>query len=723
MNRDQHQNGSGFPRMHALALPQLIGGHDQEPAAAWPPSIIATFGQLLRFGLVGCLNTVIDLLVLNALFCLFPTRNVGLLLIENSLAYSVGAVNSFLLNKSWTFHFPRRAKSREVGRFALTTLAGVACNTLLLWLLGTLLHPVFVSAVLWANTAKSMAIGGTVLISYLGMRLWVFVRPAPAPMRFHHEQMSRKSPWLGLFSLSKGGVIMVTASSLRTSITALYRRANLAPAVLIIAGISFLAHVLVGNNDGYFRDELYFMAMSQHPAFGYTDVPPLVPWITQVPRFLTGNALWAIHVISALVCAGTIILTGLMARLLGGTKWVQGLAALGSATALILMAIGSIYTYDVFDEFWWTLAATVLILLLRDERPRLWLAFGLVAGLGLLTKETILFWGFALVVGLGLSSQRRLLFTRWTLFGGLVAFALFLPFLLWNAVNGWPSFQYWAGYSHSQLGSGTPLDFIGSQINGMNPISVLLWAAGLWYFFSARGARYRVFGWAFLLLFVLFAAIQGKSYFLAPAYPPLYAGGAMVVGAWRVRWRRWVAVYPVLLVLSAVLLAPAVMPILPPSVYLQIYGKSGSAGSQPEGASNGLPQFLADRVGWEQQVALIAQVYHGLPPDEQQVACIFTENYGEASALVEFGGRYHLPSPISGHNAFYLWGPQGCTGQILITINIDPQDAARGFNSVTLAARTSCENCVAFENNAPILILRQPKEPFAVLWAQAKHYD
>ena len=108
--------------------------------------------------------------------------------------------------------------------------------------------------------------------------------------------------------------------------------------MLIIAGISFLVHVLVGNNYGYFRDELYVMAMSQHPAFGYVDVPPLVPWITLIPRFLTGNALWAIHVISALVCAGTILLTGLMARLLGGTGWVQGLAALGSATALVLLA-------------------------------------------------------------------------------------------------------------------------------------------------------------------------------------------------------------------------------------------------------------------------------------------------------------------------------------------------------------------------------------------------
>ncbi len=525
-------------------------------------------------------------------------------------------------------------------------------------------------------------------------------------------------------SKSSKVVAMPAASSLRAGITNLYRRADLAPAVLIVAFISFLAHVLVGDNYGYFRDELYVLAMSQHPAFGYVDVPPLVPWITLIPRLLTGNALWAIHVISALVCAGTIILTGLMARLLGGTRWVQGLAALGSATALVLLANGSIYSYDVFDAFWWQLSATILIVLLRDEHPQRWLAFGLVAGLGLLTKETILFWGFALIVGLLLTPQRRLLFTRWTAFGGLIAFALFLPFLIWNAANGWASFQYWAGYSQNHSTGGTPLDFLTNQLLGMNPLSVLLWGAGLWYFFSARGARYRVFGWAYLILFVLFIAIQGKSYFLAPAYPPLYAGGAVLLGEWRVRWRRWVAAYPVVLAISGVLLAPAVMPVLSPAVYGHVYGKSGNAGSQQEaGDSYGLPQALADRFGWEEQVALIARVYHGLPRDEQRVACIATANYGEAGALVQFGGRYHLPPPISGHNAFYIWGPQGCTGQVVITINIAPQDAARWFSSVTLVARTSCDACVAFENHAPILILRQPKAPFAVMWALSKHYD
>jgi hypothetical protein len=128
---------------------------------------------------------------------------------------------------------------------------------------------------------------------------------------------------------------------LRISIADFPRHISVAPAVLIITGISFVAHVLVGTNYGYFRDELYLVAMSHHPGFGYVDLPPLVPWVTLIPRIVTGNALWALHVISALVCGVIILLTGLMARLLGGAGWVQGLAALGSATALVLLASGA----------------------------------------------------------------------------------------------------------------------------------------------------------------------------------------------------------------------------------------------------------------------------------------------------------------------------------------------------------------------------------------------
>jgi hypothetical protein len=226
------------------------------------------------------------------------------------------------------------------------------------------------------------------------------------------------------------------------------------------------------------------------------------------------------------------------------------------------------------------------------------------------------------------------------------------------------------------------------------------------------------------MLFVLFIVLQGKSYFLAPAYPALFAGGAVTFSRWYARRPRLLWAYIVLLVLVSLLLAPAAMPVLPPSVYAHVYGPSGNSGAQQQsGDAYGMPQSLADRFGWPEQVALIARVYDSLPPSEQRETCIFASNYGEAGALLAFGGRYHLPPTISGHNAFYIWGPAGCTGQVLITINVDPAVAAQAFGSVTLAARTSCKACVGFENNAPILILRQPKESFKQLWASAKMYE
>jgi Dolichyl-phosphate-mannose-protein mannosyltransferase len=509
------------------------------------------------------------------------------------------------------------------------------------------------------------------------------------------------------------------------SIATWIRRIPLAPSVLIIAGISFLIHVLVGNNYGYFRDELYFMAASHNPAFGYVDVPPFVPWITIILRVTTGNALWAIHIVSALVCAGTILLTGNMARLLGGKGWVQGLAALGTATALVLIGTGSIYAYDVFDEFWWALAANVLIVIVRDERPQRWLLFGLVAGLGLLTKETILFWGFALVVGLLLTPQRRLLLTRWTIFGGMIAFGLLIPFILWNVANHWASIEYWASYSKNHSSSGSPIDFLVSQILVMNPFSILLWGAGLWYVFSARGECYRVFGWAYIILFILFALLQSKSYFLSPAYLPLFACGALQIQSWGPRFRRIASAYPYVLALSGLLLAPGVIPLLPPPNYGPLYGSllGNSGAQQSAGDIHQLPQILADRFGWESQVAQIAQVYHRLPSEDQRIACIYTVNYGEGGALYQFGDRYHLPPPISGHNAFFTWGSHGCTGQVVVSIGITPQQAARWFNEVTLVATTSCDDCVQEEDNTPILVLRQPKVAFSIIWEQSKHLN
>lgn len=136
--------------------------------------------QVLRFGLVGGLNTIVDILILNMLLLVFPTTSTMTLLAYNALAFSVGAVNSFLLNKYWTFRHRQGTTLKELWRFTITTLCGIGWSSLVLWLASSILHPLAVNPTLWANTAKIVSVASSALLSYLGMRLWVFVRPSHA---------------------------------------------------------------------------------------------------------------------------------------------------------------------------------------------------------------------------------------------------------------------------------------------------------------------------------------------------------------------------------------------------------------------------------------------------------------------------------------------------------------------------------------------------------------
>lgn len=148
---------------------------DEQAQTNHKPGQKGLLGQLVRFGVVGGLNTLVDLMILNGLLWLFPTKSTFMLLAFSALAYGLGAINSFLLNKHWTFRHRQKTSGKELSRFALTTLGGIAWSTIILWLVSNALHPLLGNATLWANASKIVAIGGTALISYLGMRLWVFV--------------------------------------------------------------------------------------------------------------------------------------------------------------------------------------------------------------------------------------------------------------------------------------------------------------------------------------------------------------------------------------------------------------------------------------------------------------------------------------------------------------------------------------------------------------------
>ncbi|MDQ3920980.1 MAG: glycosyltransferase family 39 protein [Actinomycetota bacterium] len=495
-----------------------------------------------------------------------------------------------------------------------------------------------------------------------------------------------------------------------------------------LALAKLLVHLLTNGNYGYFRDEFYYVAAGERLNLGYVDFPPFVAIVADVSRFLLGDSPVALRFFPALAGALVVVLAGLMARELGGGRFAQGLAALATLVAPNFLAMGTFLSMDAFDQLFWVSATYILLLILKQDRPRLWLLFGLIVGLGLLTKVTMLFFGFAVFLALLLSPARRHLRTPWPWVGGVIAFAFLLPYVFWQIEHGWPTLEFWANYG-GKVDPASPVEFLLEQVVTMHPLTLPIWLAGLYYYlFSSAGRPYRPLGLIYVVLLVLFMVQNAKFYFLAPVYPVLFAAGAMMIERF-VQRRGWGWIkptYAAILVIGGMVVAPLVaVPALPVEMLAKITGAAGGdAGVEVETREVGqLPQQFADRFGWETMVATVAGVYRDLPPEERAESCIFTGNYGEAGAIDFFGPQYDLPKAISGHNNYYIWGPGDCTGQVIISVGVPLSRLEVMFDEVEQTDTSDCEYCMPDEDNLPIYVGRSPKASLQEMWPQVKHYN
>jgi Dolichyl-phosphate-mannose-protein mannosyltransferase len=493
-----------------------------------------------------------------------------------------------------------------------------------------------------------------------------------------------------------------------------------------LASLKLLLHLLTSGNYGYFRDELYYMAAGERLALGYVDFPPFVAVVTAFTRLLLGDSTVALRFFPAVAGALVVVLAGLMARELGGGRFAQGLAALAALVAPNFLVMGTFISMDAFDQLFWVSAAFVLLLILKQDRPRLWLLFGLIAGLGVLTKITMLYFGFAVFAALLLTSSRKHLLTPWPWLGGAIALVFLLPYVIWQITHGWPTLEFWADYG-AKVDPASPIEFLVEQVLTMQPLTLPLWLAGLYYYlFSRDGRTLRPLGLIYVLLFAIFAIQNAKFYFLAPAYPMLFAAGALSLER-LVRRRSWnwlKPAYAAVLLVGGIALAPMVVPILPVETLANITGAEGGAGIKQERREEGqLPQHFADRFGWENMAATVAGVYDSLPAEDRSRACVFTANYGEAGAIDFFGPEYGLPEAISGHNSYYIWGPGDCTGEVVISVGVPRGDLKTVFGEVEKEAMIRCEYCMPDEDDLPVYVCRDPSASLQDLWPQVKHYD
>ncbi|HEX3131528.1 MAG TPA: glycosyltransferase family 39 protein [Thermoanaerobaculia bacterium] len=490
-----------------------------------------------------------------------------------------------------------------------------------------------------------------------------------------------------------------------------------------IAGLIALAytalHLAVIGRYGWFRDELYYIACGEHLDWGYVDHPPLVALITRLARTLLGDSILAARLPSVLAGAAVIFLAGLLAREMGGGRFAQALAALCAVVGPVYLFMFHILSMNSFDVLFWTLGAFVVVRILNTGNPRLWLLFGLICGLGLENKHSLLFFGFGVFAGLLLTPERRQLRQPWIWIGGALAVVLFLPHVLWQIAHGWPTAEFIRNATAHKNVALSPLAFFAEQIKQMHPLTFPVWFAGLVWLF--RSSRYRVLAWVYVAAFLVLITQSSKAYYLAPAYPPLFAAGAVAFETW-IRRPVLRAAVAVLLLAGGAVTAPLTLPVLSEEGfvrYAQALGIPLSAGERHE--MGALPQHYADMHGWEEMVAEVARVYNTLPPEEKAKAGIFAQNYGEAGAVDLLGRKYGLPKASSGHNNYFLWGPQGA-GEILIIIGGDPEDHRQAFQDVRQAGEILCGYCMPYENNQPVWIARGLKEPIDRIWPMTKHY-
>jgi dolichyl-phosphate-mannose-protein mannosyltransferase len=511
-------------------------------------------------------------------------------------------------------------------------------------------------------------------------------------------------------------------------------RVYLWPWVHLIALAYLALHLATSTRYGYFRDALYYLACSEHLAFGYVDQPPLIALLGWIARHTLGTSLSALLFWPALAGAARIVLTAAFARELGARRFGVVLAAGLAATPGVWWVIDHQFSMNALEPLLWTGSAYVILLLIKTQNPKLWLLFGIIAGVGLENKYSFLIFAFALLLGVFLTSQRRILFTPWILAGGVIALLLFLPNLIWNIQHHWPFLEL----MHNVRVTGKdvilpPGKYLLQQILMMNPASFPFWLGGLFFYFFAREAKaYRAFGWAFVITIAFFLITHGKDYYSAAAYPMLLAAGALATerllassGILKSQTLRRVLRPACFAWLAAGVLPllPLVLPVLPIDVFLRYQSHLPFEVPRTErsfiGAS--LPQYYADEFNWPEMVAAVARVYHSLTPDEQAKTAIFCNNYGEAAAIDFFGAQYGLPKAISGHQNYFLWGPRNHTGEIVILVGEGESDARQEFDSVVVAATQ--QNAYAFwYETQPILLCRGLKWNLQTGWPRVKNW-
>jgi len=487
-------------------------------------------------------------------------------------------------------------------------------------------------------------------------------------------------------------------------------------AILAYVGLATVAvHLLTGGRYGFQRDELATLDDARHLAWGYVAYPPVTPFFARLSLDLFGTSLRGFRFFAAVAEAVVVVLTGLMARRLGGGRWAQLVAAM-AAVPFCLVA-GSLMQYVSFDYLFWVLMAYFTLRLLESADPRWCVAIGSAIGFGMLSKYAIPF----LVVGLGagilLTPARRYLTSKWMWWGAAAALAIFLPNFIWQAQHHFIYLDFIRHIHARDVAQGRADGFLSGQLK-LTLLAFPIWMAGLrYYWVSPQDRRYRPLAWMYVVPLLLFVIAKGREYYMAGAYPMLYAAGAVQVESWLPSLARkagaiWRSLVWVALLADAGIAAGLMLPLAPiNSGWFHVINQANGD--------------LREEIGWPELVQTVARIRDGLPAEDRARVAILAANYGEAGAIDLYGPAYRLPQAISGVNSFWERGYGDPPPTVLIVIGLSRGYVTKKFEACEVVARTWNRFGVANEETVEhpeIFVCRGLRQSWPEFWKQFRYY-
>jgi 4-amino-4-deoxy-L-arabinose transferase-like glycosyltransferase len=481
----------------------------------------------------------------------------------------------------------------------------------------------------------------------------------------------------------------------------------------VIAAIFVAVLLATSGRYGFLQDELYFIVAGHHLAFGYVDQPPLVPLLDRITGILASR--WtpnptAVRIIPALAGGAIVIMTARIAALFGAGRTGRVLAALAMACAPVLIGsvhIGNTTPYDLLA--WAAVLLCVSTALLRG-RPRWWLGAGVCAGLGLEADNLVVLLLGALAVGLLASAQRAVLRTWWPWRGAGIAAVIWAPNLIWQATHGWPQLAMSSALHQQNTSPSDYLAGLPGQLFYLGLLVAPLVVAGVVVLWRTPELRFIGIAATLVLIYVL-AWVPGKVYYADGVAPAVLAAGAVGAERWifrgrRPRLRRGLIVGAALVGVAAML--PLLLPVLPVSDVHDL----------PVSIQQGTP---GDTIGWPQLTRAVQAQEAALARAGQRPTSIFTGSYAEASALQVYGSA-GLPPVLSGHNAYWMWGPGQASDRTVLVV--DALGSLRPyFSSCRVLTTYHAPDQVQNDwTNLPIAVCTGPDASWPGLWPHLKHY-